>query len=55
MLTIVAEETWGYIMTKARDQDLFHFFIGIQENFGARRFLVERFEANYDTVRRVPH
>ena len=38
-------------MTKARDQDLFYFFNGFQENFGARRFLTEKFKANYDTVR----
>lgn len=40
-------------MTKARDQDLFYFFIGFQENYAARRFLVQKFKQDYDAVRSI--
>lgn len=45
------EETWEYIMTKSRDQDLFYFFVGLQENPKSRHFLAEKFKENYDDVR----
>ena len=38
-------------MTKSRDQDLFYFFSGLNENYGSRHFLAEKFKANYDAVR----
>jgi len=44
------ETTWKYIMTKARDQDLYYFFVGLQRNHTARRFLVENFKADYDVL-----
>lgn len=40
-------------MTKARDQDLFYFFSGLQENYDARRFLVQKFKHDYDAVRSI--
>ncbi|GJE96509.1 aminopeptidase [Phanerochaete sordida] len=44
------EETWSYIMTKARDQDLYSYFAGLQGNPTARHFLAEKFKADYDTL-----
>ncbi|GJE97967.1 M1 family metallopeptidase [Phanerochaete sordida] len=44
------EETWDYIMTKSRDQNLFYLFAGLQENFAGRHFLVRKFEENYDAL-----
>ncbi|GJE97965.1 ERAP1-like C-terminal domain-containing protein [Phanerochaete sordida] len=44
------EETWSYIMTKARDQDLYIYFRGLQSNPTARRFLADKFKADYDDL-----
>ena len=38
-------------MSKSRDQDLFYFFSGMNENYKSRHFLAEKFKENYDAVR----
>lgn len=50
----VSEETWEYIMTKSRDQNLPSFFAGLQDNPNARHFLAKKFKQNYDTVSLSP-
>ena len=50
MIRALAEETWEYIMTKSRDQDIFYFFSGLQSNPKTRHFLVEHFRKDYDKV-----
>ncbi|EKM55868.1 uncharacterized protein PHACADRAFT_256779 [Phanerochaete carnosa HHB-10118-sp] len=44
------EETWKFITTRARDQDLYYFFAGLQGNHAARRFLAEKFKTDYDVL-----
>ena len=44
------EETFEYILTKARDQDVIYFLNSLQANFSSRRKLAEFFEENYDQV-----
>ena len=43
-------ETFEYILTKARDQDVVFFLIGLQANFSSKRKLAEFFKENYDQV-----
>ena len=43
-------ETWDYLNTKSRDQDLFYYFIGLQQNHKTRHFLVENFRKDYEKV-----
>lgn len=50
----VPEETWKYIMTKSRDQNLPSFFAGLQDNPNARHFLAKKFKQNYNSVRLSP-
>lgn len=45
------EETWDYLMNKCRDQDIFYFFAGLLDNYGARHYVGEQFKGAYDTVR----
>lgn len=47
----LARETFDYLMTKARDQDLFYYFAGLQRNHKTRRFLASAFKEHYQTVR----
>ena len=44
------EETWDYVMTKARDQDLYQFFRSFWENALMRRFLINKFRENYGVL-----
>ncbi|CCM03911.1 uncharacterized protein FIBRA_06062 [Fibroporia radiculosa] len=44
----LAEETFQYTMTDARDQDLMYFFRGLAMNKKTRRLLVVNFKKNYD-------
>jgi len=46
----LANETLKFIETKARDQDVFYFFMGLAVNFKARRLLTKYFQENYDAV-----
>lgn len=46
----LAEETFQYMMTDSRDQDVRYYFIGLSRNSVARTFLVEAFKDNYDTL-----
>jgi hypothetical protein len=45
------EETFEYLLTNVRDQDVLYFFIGMQENIAARRLLAQFFKDKYDIVR----
>jgi hypothetical protein len=47
----LAEETFQYILTKARDQDLHTFFTGLRSNPVTRRPLAKFFMDNYASVR----
>ncbi|KAJ6623433.1 leucyl aminopeptidase [Mycena sp. CBHHK59/15] len=42
------DETFSYILTKARDQDIIYFFRGLQSSVIARRALPSFFKRNYD-------
>ncbi|KAI0340189.1 leucyl aminopeptidase [Trametopsis cervina] len=44
------EETWEYLMTKARDQDVFYFFRALGVNPEARHYLVDKFHADYEVL-----
>jgi aminopeptidase 2 len=44
------QETWEYIMTKAKDQDWLYFFAGLSINRDTRRTLNKLFYDNYDTI-----
>ncbi len=46
----LANETLKFVETKARDQDVFYFFMGLAVNFKARRLLTKYFQENYDAV-----
>ena len=45
------DETFEYIMTKARDQDVIYYYGGLGNNSKARRLAAEFFKENYDAVR----
>ncbi|KAI0693908.1 leucyl aminopeptidase [Cytidiella melzeri] len=47
---VLAEETWTYIMTKVKDQNIQDFFFGFWANAGKRRFLIDKFRENYDVI-----
>ncbi|KAJ7738474.1 leucyl aminopeptidase [Mycena maculata] len=44
------DQTFSYILTKSRDQDIVYFFRGMQSNMMARRQLATFFKANYYTL-----
>jgi aminopeptidase 2 len=44
------EQTFAYILTKSRDQDITYFFRGLAGNFLARRPLAAFFKENYDVL-----
>lgn len=44
------EDAWDYLMNKSRDQDIFWYMLGLRDNHKTRRFLAEKFKANYDIV-----
>ncbi|KIP07998.1 hypothetical protein PHLGIDRAFT_105051 [Phlebiopsis gigantea 11061_1 CR5-6] len=44
------DETWDYLMNKCRDQDIFYFFAGLLDNYGARHYVGEQFKGAYDTL-----
>jgi aminopeptidase 2 len=44
------QETFEFILSKARDQDLHSFFAGLGANPKARRPLVKFFKDNFETV-----
>ncbi|EMD34526.1 hypothetical protein CERSUDRAFT_86618 [Gelatoporia subvermispora B] len=46
----IARETFNYILTKVRDQDLFYYFMGLQMNFKTRRFVASAFKEHYHTL-----
>ena len=48
--TRLMEEVFQYILTKARDQDVVYFFMGLRSNYKARRLLAQFFKDQYDTV-----
>ena len=45
------DETFEYIMTKARDQDVIYYYRGLGDNPKARKLAAEFFKENYDAVR----
>lgn len=45
------EETWQYMMTKSKDQDIFYYFSGLHDNTDTRHFLVDSFRKDFDAVR----
>ena len=45
------DETWDYLMNKCRDQDIFYFFAGLLDNYGARHYVAEQFKGACDVVR----
>jgi len=45
---VLLDQTFSYILTKSRDQDVIYFFRGLQSNLYARRKLAEFFKDNYD-------
>ena len=47
---LATEETWDYIMNKARVMELLHFFFGLQQNPYTRHFVVNKFKENFDVV-----
>lgn len=49
-LHVNVEETWKYVMTKTRDQDLMVFFRGFFANHNKRHFLVNKFREDYDAL-----
>lgn len=48
---VLTQETWEYLVTKAKDQDFMYFFVGLSLNKHSRRTLMKLFFDNYDTVR----
>ena len=46
----LVEETFDYILNKARDQNLIYFFAGFVDNFAYRRHLSLKFRENYESV-----
>lgn len=44
------QETFQFILSKARDQDVIYFFRGLSVNSKARRPLVHFFKDEYDNV-----
>lgn len=46
------DETFEYIMTKARDQDVIYYYGGLGNNPKARKLVAEFFKDNYDAVRK---
>jgi len=44
------DQTFSYILTKSRDQDIIYFFRGLQSNVLARRKLATFFKDNYDLL-----
>ncbi|KAJ7172678.1 leucyl aminopeptidase [Mycena filopes] len=47
---VLLEKTFGYILTKSRDQDIMYFFRGLQGNNLAKKKLAEFFKENYATA-----
>ncbi|KAI0373350.1 leucyl aminopeptidase [Pilatotrama ljubarskyi] len=43
----IAEDTFKFIMTEARDQDTFYYAGGLMRNFVTRRFLANKFKENF--------
>ncbi|KAI0789033.1 hypothetical protein BC629DRAFT_1582206 [Irpex lacteus] len=48
--TELAEETWQYVMTQSRDQDVGFLLTSFRANFGKRRFLVKKFRQDYEAL-----
>ncbi|KAF7338457.1 Aminopeptidase [Mycena venus] len=48
------DQTFSYILTKSRDQDIMYFFRGLQANTRARRQLATFFKDNYDAASFAP-
>ncbi|KAI0086651.1 peptidase family M1-domain-containing protein [Irpex rosettiformis] len=46
----LAEETWKYLMSKSRDQDIPVFFRNFFQNHKKRHFLVDKFREDYDQL-----
>jgi aminopeptidase 2 len=44
------QETFDFMLSKARDQDLIYFFSGLKANPKARRPLAKFFKDNFETV-----
>jgi len=44
------QETWEYVMTKAKDQDWLYFFAGLSLNRETRRLLNKLFYENYEAI-----
>jgi aminopeptidase 2 len=44
------QETFQFILSKAKDQDVVHFFQGLSSNFKTRRLLVRFFKDEYNQV-----
>jgi len=42
------DETLNYMLTRARDQDIFYYFSGLSANHKSRRLLAKFFQDNYD-------
>ncbi|CAL1703777.1 unnamed protein product [Somion occarium] len=42
------EQTFNFIDTKSRDQDLIYFFSGLRQNFKYRKYLSMKFKESYD-------
>lgn len=51
----LVEETFDYILNKARDQNLIYFFAGFVDNFAYRRHLSLKFRENYESVSNLIH
>lgn len=43
----LAQETFDFMLTEARAQNMFYFFIGLSQNSKTRRFLVKAFKDNF--------
>lgn len=48
----LAEATFQFIMTEARDQDTFYYAGGLMRNPATRRFLATKFKENFPAVSR---
>lgn len=46
----LAEATFQFIMTEARDQDTFYYAGGLMRNPATRRFLATKFKENFPAV-----
>lgn len=44
------EQTFNFVDTQARDQDLLFFFLGFRSNLKYRKYLAQKFKESYDKV-----